>query len=317
MVGKRLFTYKESGVDVKRGDEFSHFISDVAYLPDWIIKEPTGYATIIGYTDPPIVVTADGVGTKLILHQKYRRWKDAAYDLVAMNYNDIVAVGGKPFAFVDYIGTPLISNELYDFAVVLKEVLNEVGVYLVAGETAEMPGIYDRHWDVVGFCVGKLIRRLPLDSVCGGDVIIGLPSSGFHSNGWSLIRHILEKEKIDVTSFDFDLLKGTRLYVDVLKVLDYVKAIAHVTGGGINRALRRILMDKGAELNIKITNKCFKWILNYVELKEALSTFNMGVGMMLVVAKDDVKRVIDILGEGFVMGYVIDRREIKLEVELQ
>ncbi|MBC7240586.1 MAG: phosphoribosylformylglycinamidine cyclo-ligase, partial [Chloroflexi bacterium] len=137
-----MYTYKDSGVDVERGDEFSSFISSSKELPPWLLKEPTGYGAILTFTNPPIVVTADGIGTKLILHQKYKRWKDAALDLIAMNYNDIVAAGGEPLAFVDYIGTPKINEELYEFARALKEALKEAGLHLVAGETAEMPGIY-------------------------------------------------------------------------------------------------------------------------------------------------------------------------------
>ncbi|MCS7234100.1 MAG: phosphoribosylformylglycinamidine cyclo-ligase [Synergistetes bacterium] len=285
-----MYTYRDSGVDVERGDRFSNFISRLEELPPWLLREPTGYAAILTFTDPPILVTTDGVGTKLILHQKYKRWKDAALDLIAMNYNDIIAAGGEPLAFVDYIGTPKINEELYEFAEELKKTLRELDLYLVAGETAEMPGIYQDHWDVVGFAIGRLKRRLPVESIDEGDLIVGLSSSGFHSNGWSLIRKILDQERIDPLSLPFDLLTGTKVYKEALNVIEDVKGIAHVTGGGLKRALRRLLREKGYILRIEPSPK-YDWILKYVNMEEAFSTFNMGYGMLLFVQKEKAEEV--------------------------
>lgn len=304
-----MYTYRGSGVDVERGDSFSKFISHLDRLPTWLLKEPTGYAAILTFTDPPIVVTTDGVGTKLILHQRYKRWRDAALDLIAMNYNDILAVGGEPLAFVDYIGTPKISEELYDFAEKLKETLTELGLYLVAGETAEMPGIYSEHWDVVGFAVGRLRRKLPVESISEGDLIVGLRSTGFHSNGWSLIRKIISEEKVEIENLPFDILAGTRVYKEVPAVFEKVKGIAHVTGGGLRRALRRLLGDKGYRISLKRTPH-YDWILNYVELEEALSTFNMGYGMLLFASEDEAKEVCkEIKGE--IIGEILSEGKDK------
>jgi len=302
-----MYTYRDSGVDVKRGDEFSSFISSLEELPPWLLREPTGYGAILTFTEPPIVVTTDGVGTKLILHQKYKRWKDAALDLIAMNYNDIVAAGGEPLAFVDYIGTPKINEELYEFARELKETLRELGLYLVAGETAEMPGIYQEHWDVVGFAIGRLIRRLPVESINEGDLIVGLPSTGFHSNGWSLIRKILSKEGIDPSLLPFDILAGTKIYKEALKVMKKVKGIAHVTGGGLRRALRRLLGNKGYRLMLK-SSPHYDWILRYVEMEEALSTFNMGYGMLLFTEKREGEEIAQSVG-GEILGEVLKEKE--------
>lgn len=302
-----MYRYKDAGVDIERGEKFSQFISQREEMPEWLIQEPTGYASILGFTDPPIVVTTDGIGTKLILHQRYKRWEDAVSDLIAMNYNDIVAVGGEPIAFLDYIGTLKINDELYEFARTLRKKLSELGIHLVAGETAEMPGIYLEHWDAVGFAIGILKKRLPIESIKGGDPIIGLRSSGFHSNGWSLIRKILSEEKIDPLSLPFDILAGTIIYSDVPMVFKELKGIAHITGGGIKRALKRVLWEKGYRLRIK-RSPHYDWILNYVSLEEALSTFNMGYGMLLFTDKDKADSICRKL-KGEIIGEVLGDKE--------
>lgn len=304
-----MYTYRDSGVDVERGDKFSSFISHLEDTPPWLLREPTGYGAILAFTEPPIVVTTDGIGTKLILHQKYKRWRDAALDLIAMNYNDIVAAGGEPLAFVDYLGTPKISEELYEFAEELKKTLREFDLYLVAGETAEMPGIYQEYWDAVGFAIGRLKRRLPVESIAPGDLIIGLRSTGFHSNGWSLLRRILSQEGIDPLSLPFDLLAGTRVYKEALTVMDDVKGVAHVTGGGLRRALRRLLGEKGYHLRLKPTLQ-YDWILKYVNIEEALSTFNMGYGMLLFVEKEKGESIAEKVG-GEIIGEVLDKGKEK------
>ncbi len=302
-----MYRYKDAGVDIERGEKFSKFISRREETPSWLIQEPTGYASILSFTNPPIVVTTDGIGTKLILHQRYKRWEDAASDLIAMNYNDIVAVGGEPIAFLDYIGTSEINDELYEFARALRKKLSELGIHLVAGETAEMPGIYTKYWDAVGFAIGILKKRLSVESIKEGDTIIGLRSSGFHSNGWSLIRKILSEEKIDPLSLPFDILAGTTIYRDVPMVFKELKGIAHITGGGIKRALRRVLGEKGYRLRIK-RSPHYDWILNYVSFEEVLSTFNMGYGMLLFTDRDKADSICQKL-KGEIIGEVLREKE--------
>ena len=296
------YTYRDAGVDVERGETFAKYIKRAVKHPEWLYEEPTGYAAILNFTNPPIAVTADGIGTKLILHRKYGRWRDAALDLVAMNYNDLVAVGAKPLAFLDYLGVERISEEHFEFVSCLIEILEELGMSLVAGETAEMPGIYGGEWDAVGFCIGVLIQRPQVEDVNPGDVILGLKASGFHSNGWTLIRRILDKEKLSLTSLSFDLLSGTRIYSEALKVLGDVKAVAHVTGGGIVRALKRILKGLGAHIELK-RRDYVDWVLRYVNFQEALSTFNMGYGMILVVDEEKVNDVTRKIGAE-ILGHV-------------
>ncbi|QAV33562.1 phosphoribosylformylglycinamidine cyclo-ligase [Fervidobacterium changbaicum] len=310
--GEKKYTYSGSGVDVLRNDEFTDYIKNVVKVPEWAVKEPTGYATILNFTNPPIVLTADGVGSKLLLHIEHNRWDDAAQDLIAMNYNDIVCVGGVPKAFVDYLGVNHIDKQHYEFIEALVKKLTEYEMALVAGETAEIPSIYsDKDWDVAGFCVGVLQRRMPIETISYGDIIVGLSASGFHSNGWSLIRKILKEEKIRIEELDFDLLKGTKIYSEVTNVFELVKGIAHVTGGGILRALKRILKDKGWHISIKLPDY-MRWVLNYVEIEEAMKTFNMGYGMILVVSKEHLEKVIEHV-QGEIIGVVSTNTEIVVE----
>ncbi|HPV62442.1 MAG TPA: AIR synthase-related protein, partial [Fervidobacterium sp.] len=174
----------------------------------------------------------------------------------------------------------------------LTEELEKINVSLVAGETAELPAIYTQdEWDVAGFCIGTLKQRIPIETIKEGDIIVGIPASGFHSNGWSLIRQILKKENIDLNSLPFDLLTGTKIYSDVSIVFNLVKGIAHVTGGGLSRALRRVLRDNGYNLTIELP-EYMKWILSYITFDEALKTFNMGYGMILVTSIENVEEVV-------------------------
>ncbi len=280
------YTYSSSGVNVDLNDEFTDYIKKIVKVPEWVLKEPTGYATILTFTNPPIVVTADGVGSKMLLHIKHKIWNDAAKDLIAMNFNDILAVGGRPLAFVDYLGIRGISSQHFEFIKALNDELEALGMSLVAGETAEIPSIYtETEWDVAGFCIGILENKMTPEEIKVGDKIVGFKASGFHSNGWSLIRKILESEKIEISSLDFDLLVGTKIYSELVPHLSKFKGLAHVTGGGLNRALNRLLKGKGASIQIQIP-KYIEWILKYVDLEECLKTFNLGYGMIGVLKSD-------------------------------
>ncbi len=307
----KVYTYREAGVDVKKGDSFASYIKKKRNVPSWLIDEPTGYAAILSITDPPIVVSTDGIGTKLLLHIEHSTWKEASEDLIAMNYNDIVAAGGHPMAFLDYLGVSHIGDMHRAFIDALIETLERYDMALVAGETAEMPDIYgEGHWDAVGFAIGVWKRKLPIDSITYGDVIIGIPSSGFHSNGWTLIRKILREEDIDIKSLPFNLLAGTRIYDGATAIFPYAKGIAHVTGGGIKRALRRILRDKGYRIGLP---RCafIDWVLQYVDFGEALSTFNMGIGLIIVVSPQYIDPILSVFPDGLIIGKVDTYTEIK------
>ncbi len=282
------YTYSSSGVNVDLNDKFTDYIKSIVKVPEWVLKEPTGYATILTFTSPPIVVTADGVGSKVLLHIKHKRWKDSAKDLIAMNFNDILAVGGKPLAFVDYLGIKNIDSQHFEFIKALNDELENVGMSLIAGETAEIPSIYtETDWDVAGFCIGVLEHKLTPTEIAVGDKIVGFKASGFHSNGWSLIRKIIENEKIEINTLEFDLLAGTKIYSELVPHLSKFKGLAHVTGGGLKRALRRLLKEKGAIIDIRVP-KHIEWVLNYVDFEEAFQTFNLGYGMIGVLRDENL-----------------------------
>ncbi|ABR30254.1 phosphoribosylaminoimidazole synthetase [Thermosipho melanesiensis] len=279
------YTYKAAGVDVARGDEFANNIKNTANIPSWIVKEPTGYATIINFTTPMIAVTADGIGTKILLHIEHETWDDAARDLIAMNYNDLICVGAKPLAFLDYLGLHKIDENTKKFITSLIKELERHDMYLIAGETAEMPDLYmENHMDAAGFAIGKIIKLFDHKNIKSGDYIMALDSSGFHSNGWSLIRKIIKEEEINIEELPFNLLEGTKIYSEMIKYFDDIKAIAHVTGGGILRALKRLLGGFGCK--IQLEKKDFvEWILKFVDFGEAILTFNMGYGLLFVTEK--------------------------------
>ncbi len=300
----KKYSYVESGVDVKRGDMFASYIKDRKHMPSWVYKEPTGYASILTFTQPPIVVTADGIGSKLLLHVKHQTWEEAAKDLVAMNYNDIVSVGGIPIAFLDYLGVSEISKSHHLFIDALLDVLKDLNMELVAGETAELPDIYDHeHWDIAGFSIGIWKEKIPIETISQGDVIIGIPANGFHSNGWSLIRKIISEENISIDTLHFPLLKGTRIYKEVIECFPYVKGLAHVTGGGILRALSRVLLNNGYVIRLP-RREYIDWVLKYVSLKEALSTFNMGIGMIVITDPNHADKVLNTINDAIIIGTV-------------
>jgi len=311
----KKYTYKDSGVDVGKGEEFARFIKDNLRIPEWLVREPTGYAAVLNFTNPPIAVTADGIGTKLLLHVENGRWRDAAEDLVAMNYNDLVAAGAEPRAFVDYLGVHSINEEQKHFISELLTLLDELGMALVAGETAEMPDIYPNGiWDVAGFAMGIHKRVFDISKVVPGDVVIGISSNGFHSNGWSLIRRIIRENGISLRELDFDLLKGTRIYSNLVKQIENpeIKAMAHVTGGGIVRALKRVL-SRGLGARMLIKKRDFlDWILQFVDFEEACSTFNMGWGFLLISSESCGEELAKVVG-GEIIGQVTENEGIFCE----
>ena len=325
-----MTTYRDAGVDIERANTLVRYIKRKVEeaFPGRILTGFGGFAggvDLRGYKDPVILSSADGVGTKLKIAQEMGVHRTVGIDLVAMNVNDVVTTGAKPLFFLDYIATGKIDQD------VLREVIDgivegcrEADVVLVGGETAEMPGFYPEGvYDLAGFCVGvcEKDRMITGRDIRPGDLLVGIRSSGFHSNGYSLIRKVLKDRGVRLTEDLPDtgitvgeaLLTPTRIYVgQILKLMEAVKlkGIAHITGGGIPGNLVRILpegiravVEKGSIPE----NPLFRWIqdLGGVPEEEMFRTFNMGVGMILVVSEEDKGRVLEILGgEGFVCGYL-------------
>jgi len=262
------------------------------------------------YKDPILITSSDGIGTKTILGISENRLDGLGFDLVGMCLNDIICHGAEPLFFLDYFASSKIERS--SFIKIIKSIAaacKENNCLLIGGETAEMPGVYKgKDFDLAGFCVGAVERKkmLPrMDRIKPGDIILGLPSSGFHSNGYSLIRKVIKEQNISLNdkppfksndkNLAVTLLRPTKLYynliVQIIKFID-IKGIAHITGGGLIGNLPRIVPKK---LSVKLDSKnlpkdnLFSWFKNISKLNdhEMLSTFNCGIGMALIISKKD------------------------------
>ena len=259
---------------------------------------------------PVLVAGTDGVGTKLKLALRVGRHDGVGIDLVAMCVNDVIVPGAEPLFFLDYYATGHLDVDVAAAVVEgIAEGCRQAGAALIGGETAELPGMYDGgDYDLAGFCVGVVERDAIVDgsSVAAGDALIGIASSGPHSNGYSLIRKVLElagDSSIDGEPAGERLLAPTRIYVKpVLELMRAitVKGLAHITGGGITENLPRILDDTlHAEIDTATWKRgpVFDWLANAgnIALDEMRRTFNCGVGMVVVVDSADVTRAVDVL----------------------
>ena len=319
-------SYKDAGVDIDAGNQFVENIKP--YVKSTMIPGVLGgigsfagaFELPSGYKQPVILSGTDGVGTKLKLAIDAKKFDTVGIDLVAMCSNDLLCNFGEPLFFLDYYATAKLNVE--EATQVVKGIAEgciRSECALVGGETAEMPGMYkEGDFDLAGFCVGiaekdELNR---IDKIKAGDTLIALPSSGVHSNGFSLVRKLL-LEKLGM-SLDDDfqgkplkdvLLEPTRIYVKEFKAnKDKINALAHITGGGITENLPRVLPD-----NLKAVVKradvrvlpIFQFMAEHVELEEMYRTFNMGVGMVLVVSEQNVDAVLANT-DGYVIGHIAE-----------
>ncbi|WP_314344806.1 phosphoribosylformylglycinamidine cyclo-ligase [Oribacterium sinus] len=326
-------SYKEAGVDKEQGYKevglIKKFIKET-YTPG-VLSDLGGFSGLFSLEQeklscPVLVSGTDGVGTKVVLAQKLDRHKTIGIDCVAMCVNDILCQGAKPLFFLDYIACgKLHAEKMAGIVEGVAEGCKRAGAALIGGETAEMPGVYrEEDYDLAGFAVGIVDREKIIDGkqkVKEGDLILALPSSGIHSNGFSLVRKIifdkmhfdLEKEQISGKSLADILLEPTRIYVrEVLPVLNTVDvhAMAHITGGGLPENLPRVLPDGLSVLIDESALPClpiFSQLQEWGELsREArFGTFNLGVGFTLFVRKEDEKKVLSMLPESRRIGEVV------------
>jgi phosphoribosylformylglycinamidine cyclo-ligase len=316
-------SYKDAGVDIDAGNNFVENIKP--YVKSTMIPGVLGgigsfagaFELPTGYKAPVLLSGTDGVGTKLKLAIDSKRFDTVGIDLVAMCVNDIICNWGEPLFFLDYYATAKLEvNEASDVVKGIAEWCRQSECALVGGETAEIPGMYkEGDFDLAGFTVG-IAEKEELDRlsrVNAGDTLIAVPSSGIHSNGYSLVRKIFS-DKSDL-SFDDDfngkplietLLTPTRIYIkEFKKVRNEVNAIAHITGGGITENLPRVLPDG---LRARVTKKdirilpIFEHMGQYVEEDEMLRTFNMGVGLVLCVDPKNVEAVLAKITDAYVIG---------------
>ena len=332
-------TYADAGVDIDAGNALVKAIKPIvkATARSGSDTEIGGFGGLFdlkaaGFSDPVLVAANDGVGTKLKVAIETGKHDTVGIDLVAMCVNDLVVQGAEPLFFLDYFATGKLDVEAAtDVIAGIAEGCKQANCALIGGETAEMPGMYAKDdYDLAGFAVGAAERGtlLPKD-VKAGDVLIGLASSGVHSNGFSLVRRILEANQLtfdspasfaDGKSIGEALLEPTRIYVrSTLKAIREtggVKALAHITGGGFPENIPRVLPDGlAAHLDLAAVTPppVFGWLqkLGGVADKEMLRTFNCGVGMIIVAEPEKADAVIATLGEAgeapFKLGTLADR----------
>ncbi len=308
---KNLFTYKKSGVNIAAADKFVNFIANISSKKkgNKKLNNIGGFGSISNLPknikNPKIVACTDGVGTKIEIANLLNKYDTIGIDLVAMSVNDLVVQGAKPLFFLDYISINKIN--LKKMKSLIKGIIKGCNISqcsLVGGETAEMPDTYDKgKFDMAGFAVGivdgkKLLTKKRIKK---NDLILAVPSSGLHSNGFSLIRYLIKKKKIDVKKNYFlkkELIKPTKIYVKEILNLskrNLLKSCANITGGGLVDNISRIIPDKlSAEISLnKIkTLKIFKWLKkNNITDKEMLKTFNCGVGFCLIVNSKNIKKI--------------------------
>ena len=254
--------------------------------------------------NPVIVSSSDGVGTKIEIANQLKKYNTIGIDLVAMCVNDLIVQGAKPIFFLDYIAVDKLNlNKVKKILDGIVSGCKLAGCALIGGETAEMPGTYGKNkFDLAGFSVGLVEKKdlLKKSKVKLNDVILAIPSSGLHSNGYSLIRHILKKKGNSVlpTYIKKELIKPTKIYVKELNKINNKKLIngcANITGGGLLNNLIRVIPDK-LSLNIDLskikTKSIFKWLKkNNISDSELLKTFNCGIGFCLITNKKNIKKI--------------------------
>jgi phosphoribosylformylglycinamidine cyclo-ligase len=308
-------SYRDAGVDIDAGNALVAAIKPLAKATrrPGADADLGGFGALFdlkqaGFTDPILVAANDGVGTKLKIAIEAGRHDTIGIDLVAMCVNDLLAQGAEPLFFLDYFATGKLDVEVARSVVAgIAEGCRQAGCALIGGETAEMPGMYAGHdYDLAGFAVGAVERGqvLPRSDIVAGDALIGLPSSGVHSNGYSLVRRLVADAKLawdapapfDATrTLAQALLEPTRIYVKpvlgAMRDTGAIKALAHITGGGLSENVPRVLPEGIAahiDLGAWRAPAVFGWLMRAgnLDAAEMLRTFNCGIGMVAVVARE-------------------------------
>ena len=313
-------SYKKSGVNISLANKL---VKHIAYLSKKNVKKTKsnifkdqigGFGSLFDISnykikDPVIVSCTDGVGTKIEIANKFKKFDTIGIDLVAMCVNDLIVQGAKPLFFLDYIAVGKLNLE--KTKKIIKGIFKGCELSdckLIGGETAEMPGIYSKDkFDLAGFSVGIVSKRKILDKskVRVGDIVLAIPSNGIHSNGLSLVRSLLKKNKLP-KNLKNELLKPTRIYSnEILNLVKkkLIKSAAHITGGGLVENLIRSVPKK-LTLNINLSSvkisKIFKWIKrNNISDREMLRTFNCGVGFCIIVSKNNIRKIEKIFPKKF------------------
>ena len=339
-MNNKTFTYKKSGVNIDTADKFINFISKISSKNKGNKKFDNigGFGSISnipkGLKNPKIVACTDGVGTKVEIANLLNKFDTIGIDLVAMSVNDLIVQGAKPILFLDYISTnKIILSKLKSIIKGIKNGCELAGCELVGGETAEMPGTYEKgKFDIAGFAVGIVDenKMLTKKKINNGDLILAIPSSGIHSNGYSLVRHVLNKNKINIKKNIFlknELIRPTKIYVsEIINLIEkkLLNGCANITGGGLSDNIKRIIPDGlCADINLdKIkTLKIFNWLKqNNISDKEMLKTFNCGVGFCLIISSKNLKKISKFFSKKYkpyVIGKIIrGKNKVKLNAKI-
>ena len=335
-MNKSVFTYKKSGVDINAAEKFVKFIAAISSRKKGKKKFNNigGFGSISSIPnnikDPKIVACTDGVGTKIEIANTINKFDTIGIDLVAMSVNDLIVQGARPLLFLDYISINKIN--LPKLKSIIKGVVKGCKISecsLVGGETAEMPGTYEKgKFDIAGFAVGVVDKKKILNKkkIKKNDLILAVPSSGLHSNGYSLVRDIINKKKINIKKNSFlknELIKPTKIYVkEILNLIDknLLNGCANITGGGLPDNIKRIIPERYcAEIDLNKIKplKIFKWLKkNNIEENEMLKTFNCGVGFCLVINPKNLEKINKYFSKNYkpyVIGKIVKRtNKVKL-----
>ena len=328
-------TYRQSGVNISKADNFIKFISSLTKksTKSGDFKNIGGFGAISPipgkFRNPHIVTSTDGVGTKIEIANDLNKFDTIGIDLVAMCVNDLIVQGAKPYLFLDYISISKIDlSKLKNLLKVIVKGCKIADCKLVGGETAEMPGTYTKNkFDIAGFAVGIVDKEKILHKkIKNNDLILAVPSNGLHSNGFSLVRHVLKKKRLNFKQNNFlrkELIRPTKIYVKEVSLLverKLINACANITGGGLVDNIKRVIpKDLGLEINLNNikTLKIFNWLHNMgIDEKEMLKTFNCGVGFCLIVNPKNLKMVskyFNIKYKPYVIGKIINNsKKVKL-----
>ncbi len=339
-MNKKKFTYKKSGVNIKAADKFVDFISTVSAKKRGKKKFSNigGFGSITNIPSnikqPKIVACTDGVGTKIEIANSLNKFDTIGIDLVAMSVNDLIVQGAKPLLFLDYISINKIDlKKLKAIIKGIKKGCDQSKCELVGGETAEMPGTYEKgKFDIAGFAVGVVGKNkiLSKNKIKKNNLVLAVPSSGLHSNGYSLVRYLLKQKKINIRKNKFlksELLKPTKIYVEeIMNLINYnlINGCANITGGGLPDNIKRIIPDKlSADINLNQikTFKIFSWLKNNgISDKEMLKTFNCGVGFCIIIERKNLKKIDKFFSQKFkpyVIGKICENKnKVKLNGQI-
>ncbi len=329
---KSNLTYRKSGVNIKAADKFINYISSLAkkHNNNKESQNIGGFGSISKipkyYSNGYLVASTDGVGTKIEIANDLSKFDTIGIDLVAMSVNDLIVQGAKPFIFLDYISIDkIILNKLKLIIKGISKGCKLSECVLVGGETAEMPGTYTTgKFDLAGFAVGfvnqkNIFRKKNLKS---GDIILAIPSSGLHSNGYSLVRYLLKKNNINIKKNSFlkkELIRPTKIYTKEILDLNkkrLIKGCANITGGGLKDNISRVIpkgLSAEIDLNKIKTLKIFSWIKKFnISDEEMIKTFNCGVGFCIIINKNNLNKISKFFNPKFkpyVIGKIIKEKK--------